>query len=212
MKTDDLITVLATFRPPAPSAWQLRLLNISLGFALAIAVAVMAMTLGVRPGIMEALAEPAVLAKIIFVSSLVGLSLIAFEGEARPVPARRRPWLIMLPFAAMAALAVATLAAAPFGLWGEIVRGGNWLVCLVSVPALALPAAIILILVGRQRAATDLPRAGWSLGFLAGAVGAFAYALHCPDDAAPFVLVWYGAGVGLCSLIGRSMASVVLRW
>jgi hypothetical protein len=43
-------------------------------------------------------------------------------------------------------------------------------------------------------------------------MGAFAYAFHCTDDAAPFVLVWYGIGIGLCGLAGRLLGPRALRW
>ena len=40
------------------------------------------------------------------------------------------------------------------------------------------------------------------MGLVAGALGATAYAFHCPDDSVPFIAIWYGTLVVLCGVIG----------
>jgi hypothetical protein len=153
-----------------------------------------------------------VAAKLLFVVALAGTALWMLEGSARPVPAKRPAWIAALPFAVMAVLALSVLATAPVEAWPRLTFGSNWLVCLVSVPTLALLPALLLAYVTRERAATRLDAAGLALGLSAGTMGAFAYAFHCTDDAAPFVLVWYGIGIGLCGLAGRLLGPRALRW
>jgi hypothetical protein len=43
-------------------------------------------------------------------------------------------------------------------------------------------------------------------------VGAAVYALHCPELAAPFLAVWYLAGIALPVLAGAAVGRLVLRW
>ena len=64
----------------------------------------------------------------------------------------------------------------------------------------------------RGAAPTRLAWAGAGAGLLAGALGALAYALHCPEMAAPFLAVWYLAGMALPTLAGAWLGPRVLRW
>lgn len=212
MKTDDLIDLLAKARTPADPARPTRLLAVGIAGGLLLSFALMMTTLGFRSGLGSALAEPAVAAKLLFVLALAGAAFWLLEGAARPVPARRPLWIAAMPLAAMAVLAFAAFAATPVEGWPRLAFGRNWLVCLVSVPILALPPALLLAYVARERAATRPDAAGLALGLAAGALGALAYAFHCTDDAAPFVLLWYGAGIGVCGLAGRLIGPWALRW
>jgi len=51
-----------------------------------------------------------------------------------------------------------------------------------------------------------LRRAGAIAGLVAGALGATAYAFHCPDDSVPFIAIWYGTLVALCGAVGAMLA------
>jgi len=64
----------------------------------------------------------------------------------------------------------------------------------------------------RQMAPTDLVRAGALAGMVAGAVSAVAYAFHCTDDSLPFVALWYGGTIALCTLAGATLGPRLLRW
>ena len=46
----------------------------------------------------------------------------------------------------------------------------------------------------------------------AGGAGAMVYALHCPELQAPFLAVWYVAGIALVVLAGALLGRFVLRW
>jgi hypothetical protein len=64
----------------------------------------------------------------------------------------------------------------------------------------------------RQSAPTNLVRAGAFAGLAAGGVSAAGYALHCTDDSLPFVALWYGGTIALCTLAGAMLGPRLLRW
>jgi len=90
--------------------------------------------------------------------------------------------------------------------------GMHWATCLLCIPLFAVvPFAALIWALGRG-APTNLRRAGAIAGLVAGALGATAYAFHCPDDSVPFVAIWYGTLVGVCGAIGAMIGPRLLRW
>jgi hypothetical protein len=47
---------------------------------------------------------------------------------------------------------------------------------------------------------------------LAGAAGAWVYAFHCDESAAPFVAIWYTLGIALVGALGGMLGQWLLRW
>ena len=93
-----------------------------------------------------------------------------------------------------------------------MIIGDNWLECLLSIPLIAIVPFAAIVWAVRQTAPTDLVRAGALAGLAAGGVSATAYALHCTDDSLPFVAVWYGGTIALCTLAGATLGPRLLRW
>ena len=64
----------------------------------------------------------------------------------------------------------------------------------------------------------NLPEGGWetlagaSAGFLSGATSAALYCFHCPETAAPFILIWYTLGILLTTALGALLGRWILRW
>ncbi|HSV58580.1 MAG TPA: NrsF family protein, partial [Variovorax sp.] len=54
--------------------------------------------------------------------------------------------------------------------------------------------------------------AGAAAGIMAGGAGATVYALHCPELAAPFLAVWYVAGMLIPVVAGALIGPRLLRW
>jgi hypothetical protein len=54
--------------------------------------------------------------------------------------------------------------------------------------------------------------AGTMAGLLAGAFGAWIYAFHCDESAAPFVVIWYTLGIAAVGALGGALGRFVLRW
>lgn len=120
--------------------------------------------------------------------------------------------LIGLPFIAIVLLAAINLGFAPKSHWNKMIMGEDWFECLLSIPIIAITPFAIVIGAVRQAAPTNLVRTGAFAGLVAGGVSATAFALHCSDDSLPFVAVWYGGTVVLCTLAGALFGPRLLRW
>jgi hypothetical protein len=120
--------------------------------------------------------------------------------------------VILLSFVALGLAGLGALLIQPSAAWGHMVMGTDWVMCVLCIPLFATIPFIALIWTLRQGAPTNLRRAGAVAGLVAGAVGAVAYAFHCPDDSIPFIALWYGVMVALCALVGAIVGPRLLRW
>jgi hypothetical protein len=94
----------------------------------------------------------------------------------------------------------------------DALLGHSWLSCPTSVLLLSLPALAAALWAIRGLAPTRLRVTGFAAGLLAGSVGAFSYALSCPEASAAFVAVWYSLGVVVAGAAGSILGPHVLRW
>jgi hypothetical protein len=151
--------------------------------------------------------------KLVFTLITVVLTSIALSKLARPGGEQKTPVaLVALPFVAIIVLATISLASAPSTHWERMVVGDQWLECLISIPIIAVVPFAVIIWAVRAMAPTDLGRAGALAGLVAGSVSATAYAFHCMDDSLPFVALWYGGTIALCTLAGAMLGPRLLRW
>ncbi len=93
-----------------------------------------------------------------------------------------------------------------------MIMGDQWLDCLLSGPIIAVVPFIAVVWVMRRMAPTNLTRAGALAGLVAGGLSAVGYALHCTDDSLPFVALWYGGTIALCTFAGAKLGPRLLRW
>lgn len=213
MKTDELVALLSTNPEPVDRGLVVRTLLIALGAGSILALGITIVGLGVRPDIMTSGALSFVIAKVAFAVGISSLALVYLAKMARPGGERKpRSYLVAVPFLVIMALAVMNLGLAPSTHWNKMIVGDEWLECLVSIPVIAILPFAISIWAVRQAAPTNLARTGAFAGLVAGGVSAMAYALHCTDDSLPFVAVWYGGTIVLCTLGGAAMGSRLLRW
>jgi hypothetical protein len=213
MKTDELVEMLSISAKPVDRTSLVRTLGLA-GAASGVAALVIAcVVFGVRADLMEARALTFLFVKLAFTVGIVGLALVYLTRLARPGGERKaRPFLVALPFLAIIALAAVSLGLAPRSHWDAMILGDEWLECLLSVPIIAIVPFAISIWAVRRGAPTDLARTGAFAGLVAGGVSAMAYALHCTDDSLPFVAVWYGGTIALCTLAGAALGPRLLRW
>jgi hypothetical protein len=94
----------------------------------------------------------------------------------------------------------------------DLVMGHSARVCPFLVVMVSLPMLIAAFWALRQLAPTRLTLAGALAGLFAGGAGAFVYAFHCPETAAPFVALWYSAGILLTAGLGALAGPRLLRW
>ena len=130
-------------------------------------------------------------------------------------PGARLGWVpgaLAAPVLAMWLLTAYVLLGAPLPERAELVMGRTWEYCLFDVPLLSVPVLVATLWAMKGLAPTRLALAGGAAGLLAGAIGALVYALHCPEMEAPFIGVWYVAGMLIPAAAGALLGPIVLRW
>jgi hypothetical protein len=213
MKTDELVALLSTNPEPVDRRSVARTLYVALAVGSIVSLGLSLTGLGVRPDLMTARALIFLVVKLCFAVGIVGLALLYLTRLARPGGERRTSSLLVaMPFLFIVIVAAISLGLAPSSHWDKMVRGDEWLECLLSIPIIAIVPFAISIWAVRRAAPTNLARTGAFAGLVAGGVSAMAYALHCTDDSLPFVAVWYGGTIVLCTLAGAALGPRLLRW
>jgi hypothetical protein len=213
MKTDDLVALLSTNPEPVDRGSVVRTLCVAFATGSTVAVGIALVGLGVRSDVMTAHALFFLAVKVLFAAAIVSLALVYLTRLARPGGERRTSSLLVAtPFLVIAVLAAISLGFAPSSHWDRMIVGDQWLECLVSIPIIAIVPFAVSIWAVRRAAPTDLARTGAIAGLIAGGVSAAAYALHCTDDSLPFVAVWYGGTIVLCTSAGAALGPRLLRW
>lgn len=213
MKTDDLITLLARQPDALPKGRPLRDTALAAFAGLLAAFVLMAAVLGPRPDVVDALAAPLFWQKAGALALLVALATVAAHRvglPGRPLRSTER-----LRWLAPVWLAIATgvvLLATPAGERLAQFQSPTILVCLTMVPLLSVPTAAAMVWALRRAAPTEPARAARAVGWMSGAIGAFAYAFHCQADQPGFVLLWYGLAVMLTVVATQAIATRWLRW
>jgi hypothetical protein len=213
VKTTELIALLARGVDRVDAAQIRRRLWPALSAG---SLAAMAMSIGLlrlNPVLLRLATEPRFWIREGFCLGLCATGIVLVGRLGRP--ARRlglAPLGIIVPAAALWSLAVIVLVNAPPGarvplIIGHTARACPFLIALLSAPVFA--ACIWLL---RDLAPTHLRLAGAGAGFAAGAFGALAYTLHCPELAPPFIAVWYPLGISIPTSLGAWLGPRLLRW
>jgi hypothetical protein len=214
MRTDELIDLLSTNVEPVEHGQVSRDLGFAVAAGAVASLVAMLLALGVRTDLHEASTLTFLFAKLAFTLGVVVVAYAFLRRLARPGGERKtKLTAVALPFAGIVLLAALSLAFAPRAHWEDMIVGDMWLECLVSIPVVAIvPFAIVVWTVRRVAAPTDLVRTGALVGLAAGGVSAMGYALHCTDDTLPFIALWYGGTIALCTLAGAMLGPRLLRW
>lgn len=213
MKTDDLVAILSTNLEPVDRHAVGRTLWAATVAGSIVALGIAFFGLGFRADLTTTRALIFLAAKLAFAIGVVGLALVYLTRLARPGGEREiSPYLVAVPFLVIVVLAAFSLGSAPRAHWDSMIVGDEWLECLLSIPIIAIVPFAVSIWAVRKGAPTNLVRAGAFAGLIAGGVSAMGYALHCTDDSLPFVAVWYGGTIVLCTLAGAALGPRLLRW
>ena len=180
---------------------------------LAVSLVIFFLFLGVRADFSDAMVDPHIVFKFVFAASLCGSSLPLAIYALRPEIqlARLLRWLV-LPLLMLASGVVFQLLTSPSEYWLSGMVGRYPLSCLRSIPALAIGPLVVLLLMLRGGAPTEPVLSGAVAGAVSGGLAAFIYALHCPDDSALFVALWYSLAIGIVTVTGAVLGAKWLRW
>jgi len=209
----DLARKLSADLEPVPQSFVTRRLLFGLGAGTLVSIVWVLAVLRLRPDLSEAMATPMFWAKLIYPLSLALIAGLAAERLARPAArARSRLSWLAAPFAAVALAAIVQLVMTTAASHRAIVMGGSARICPFLVLASSIPPLLGLVWAMRGLAPTRLREAGAVIGLAAGGMGAFAYAWHCTEWGAPFLALWYTAGILAASVLGALLGPLLLRW
>ncbi|HAZ60728.1 MAG TPA: anti-sigma F factor [Gammaproteobacteria bacterium] len=213
MRTDALIALLATGEHAFPQNESRRRLALALGVGLFAALAATVSLLGISASLARDAQLPLFWAKVSLPLLLVVAGFLATLRLSRP-GARLAPVPLALatPFVFIWGLAGQQILVAEAGQRLSLVLGNTWLVCPWLIALLSLPALCALLWAMKGLAPTRLRLAGAAAGLLAGAIGALAYTLHCPELAAPFIGIWYVLGMLIPAAVGALLGPRLLAW
>jgi hypothetical protein len=213
MKTDDLISMLATGAGPITAPSATRRYTAAIAWGAAGAALLMITLLQVRQDLVQAAMLPMFWVKVGFVASLAGGSLFAALRLSRP--GAQLDWVpvaIAGPVFGMWAIAAFTFLDAEPLERSTLFFGETWKTCPLLIAMLSAPVFVAVLRVMKELAPTRLRLAGFSAGLLSGAVAAVVYCLHCPELGAPFVGFWYLLGMLIPASIGAFLGESFLRW
>lgn len=213
-KTDELIATLSR-KPRVTSLAPTMTMVVGAVAAIIIALALSVAWLKPRADLAPALITEnhVLLLKLVFTICVVLAALPIVRDLS--VPGRRIGlWstLAAAPFVVILVLALRELAGVPVHQWSHHLEYTSWLECLWQIPALAIPAFVILAIGARHLAPTNLTQTGAYIGLAAGGIGAIGYAFHCDDDSIAFVAVFYTLAISEMTLIGALLGRRILRW
>lgn len=213
MKTEQLITALATGLEPVDRRLPLRVSALALAGGVLLAAVMMMIGLGLNPALRAFFSEPMFWVKLGFGVALAVSSLWLALRLARPgVRVSFLSWLPLVPPAVLWVLGAAVLLAVAPEARAALIWGQTWRGCLLAIPLLSAPTLIGALYALRRMAPTCPACAGAAAGALAGGVGSAVYALHCPELAAPFLALWYVIGAAIPVLLGAVLGRLLLRW
>lgn len=213
MNTQDLVRQLARSGAAVDYHAVRRRFWSPLAFAVAISIALVLALMGPRPDWRDAAALPMFWLKLAFPAATALAASWLLRDLGHPgMRTRTATALLALPLLLVWMMGVAAIAAANPADREHLVLGQSWLKCLVSIPALSVPAFVLAVNAARSLAPTRLAITGAVAGLVAGAVAALAYALYCDEMQAPFLSVWYVLGMLVPAICGWFAGPRVLRW
>jgi hypothetical protein len=213
MRTDQLIDALAAAAGPVDRRAPMRQLLLAAAAGLALAGVLMLALLGLNPALADDAQQTMFWAKLAFIAAAVSAGLLAAHTLARPgAPLARPAWLVAAPFAALWLFAGTALWLTAPGERTAVLMGDTWQACPLNVALLSAPALALALRAMRGLAPTRLRLAGAAAGLLAGAIGALAYTLHCPELTLPFIGAWYVLGMAIPVTVGAAVGTRVLQW
>lgn len=213
MRTEELVTMLATGAGAVDSDARLRRYAMAIGWGAFGTTLLMAILLGVRHDLAQAILLPMFWVKAGYVGCLALGSVIAVARLS--VPGMRIGVLsaaLAAPVLMMWALGTVEMLSAGPVQRDVLLFGRTWKTCPFFIAGLSVPVFVAIFWAMRGLAPTRRSWAGAAAGFAAGAIGAAIYSLHCPEMEAPFLGSWYLIGILIPTAVGALLGPPLLRW
>lgn len=213
MKTESMIDVLMAEAGPVPRHVTERRFASAGLFGVALATAMMLVAFGLRPDIESAALLPMFWFKLMFPAAIAVAAMWMAARLSRPGARVGFAWIaVAAPFVILWLMAAVTLLNTEPAARVDSILGNTWPTCVPEIALLALPAFVATFWAMRGLAPTRLALAGAAGGLMAGGIGAMIYALRCPEMEAPFLAVWYVAGIAANGVAGALLGPRLLRW
>lgn len=213
MKTEELISLLATNTDRIPRYTIERRFALALAIGLQASTLLMVLTMGLRPDFMQAIGGLEFWLKLAFSACLAVGGGMAIGRLSRPGVRLGFSWVaIAVPLLVVWVAAFVDLLDTGPEQRLSLLLGSSWKSCPWNIAALSVPLFIATFWCVKGLAPTRLVLAGAASGLLSGALSASVYALHCPESAAPFVGVWYVLGITIPAIVGAWLGPRLLRW
>lgn len=211
MRTDDLIAELAAKPWPATRPAIRLAFAMTVGWVAALAGLIIALGAPLA-AVGETGAMPFAL-KLGYTTALTFITAALALAVGKPGQ-RLGPRLLLvgLPVAIIAGAATLELASIPLTAWDGLMFGSTFTTCVSAISIASLPVLAAVIWAMRVLAPTRLMLAGFISGLSAGAAGAVAYALYCPETTASFLMASYTPGILIPAVIGAVLGPRLLRW
>jgi hypothetical protein len=212
MKTADLIELLATDAQPIRSGLAWRRLGAALLLGGAVTLLAVALWLRCQPLLLVAV-KPWFWMKAAYTALLTVSGAVVVRRLATPgAQVGAAPWLALIVIVIMAGVGAAQILTADSAVRLALWLGRTWRICSPLILLLSVPIYLALILALRTLAPVHPVRTGAAAGFVAGALAATLYGLHCPEQGAAFVATWYSLGIAAATALGAVSGRRLLRW
>jgi hypothetical protein len=213
MKTDDLITMLATGAGAVNANAAIQRHVAAIGWGAFGAALLMAILLGVRHDLADAVSQPMFWIKLGYVVCLGAAGVFALARLSRPGASLAGVALaVAAPVLVMWTVAALALTGADPDERKELLFGRTWTSCPLLIATLSVPTFAAMTWATKGLAPTRLRLAGAAIGFASGGLAAVVYSLHCPEMGAPFLGSWYLAGLLIPTALGMLAGPRLLRW
>lgn len=210
MKTEDLIAVLSA--DTLPQKTVLQQLARALPVATLISIAAFVVVWGPRPDIWHALGSAAVLKTLLPMGLVLMAAALALAlthpGTRHDI---RSAALGLFAISVMGVFAATLLNAGFAGLIAAL-STPSLVICLISIPVLALPVLVAVFWALSSGAALQPRLTGAVAGLIAGGMAASVYSLYCDKDMILFVVPAYCAAIASISVIGALLGPRLLKW
>jgi hypothetical protein len=213
MKTDDLISMLASGAEHELAGDPWRRLVLAIGFGTIVSTILMMKAIPVNPALGTAMRLLEFWERLGFAASIAAISLLLVIRLSQPgVLIGKAALALVAPVLAIWILAGIAFADAEPGQRAALFFGNTWKVCSFLITMLASPVFAASFWALRDFAPTRLRLAGAAAGLFSGAVGAVVYCFHCPELDAPFIAFWYLLGILIPAAAGALIGPRLLRW